>query len=263
MITLEGKRPDEVRDYQHDWSPFLGADTIVTSSWTALGVTIDSDEIDTGNTSVTLWLSGGTNGTFARLINTITTAGGRTEVENFLLHISEVAEPVSLDDAKAHLGVYHDDDDALICALIRAAREWVENHTGQVLVQRSFTDRRDDFGDYIEIRRQPVIEVTEVGYTDDSGVAQTYADFLAQVERSPARVHPALNGSWPSTWSLGGISVTYVAGYEEGLAPASLVAAIKLMIGHLYANREAVAAGITEVPFGVTALCAPYRRIML
>lgn len=45
----------------------------------------------------------------------------------------------------------------------------------------------------------------------------------------------------------------------------SILAAVKLTMGHLYENREAVAAGVTvsEVPQGVQALLRPYRLVMM
>lgn len=72
------KDPDAVLDYVRDWSTFLGADTISTSTWTApAGITVNSSSNTT--TTATVWLSGGTEGTTYAVRNRITTAGGRTE----------------------------------------------------------------------------------------------------------------------------------------------------------------------------------------
>lgn len=71
------KDPDAVLDYQHDWSTWLGADTISTSTWTASGLTVDSDSNTT--TTATVWLSGGTTGQVVTVTNRVVTAGGRTE----------------------------------------------------------------------------------------------------------------------------------------------------------------------------------------
>lgn len=72
------KDPDEVKDYEVDWSDLLDTDTIATSTWSVTegsGLTIDSDTNDT--TTTTVWLSDGVAGTYS-LLNRVTTAGGRT-----------------------------------------------------------------------------------------------------------------------------------------------------------------------------------------
>lgn len=70
--------PQAVLDYVVDWSTYLGADTISTSSWTAdSGITVESDEFD--DTSTTIWLSGGTRNHRYGLTNHILTAGGRDD----------------------------------------------------------------------------------------------------------------------------------------------------------------------------------------
>jgi hypothetical protein len=93
-VRWEAKRPNEVRDYRHDWSAFLDGDTIATSDVTVDGVTLDSDTNDTD--SVTVWLSGGVDGSLATIMNTIVTTGGRTETEVFTLRIAVNEEPLTL-----------------------------------------------------------------------------------------------------------------------------------------------------------------------
>lgn len=48
------------------------------------------------------------------------------------------AEPVSLAEAKAHLRVTHDEDDALLGAQITSAREVIELETGVALVEAEY-----------------------------------------------------------------------------------------------------------------------------
>lgn len=71
------KDPDEVKDYEFDWTDILKGDTISGTTWTISpsGLTKDSD---TNNSSTTtIWVSGGTAGVTYSLMNEITTAGGR------------------------------------------------------------------------------------------------------------------------------------------------------------------------------------------
>ena len=72
------KDPDEVLDYDIDWSARLDTgDTISASlfSVAAGDVVVDSDSHQ--NTETKVWLSGGTNSTVAAILNPITTAAGR------------------------------------------------------------------------------------------------------------------------------------------------------------------------------------------
>lgn len=80
MLAVENfiKDPNAVLDYIIDWTAFLGADTISTSTWIVeTGITKDSDTRT--NTTTTIWLSGGTAGERYYLTNRIVTAGLRTE----------------------------------------------------------------------------------------------------------------------------------------------------------------------------------------
>jgi hypothetical protein len=77
FLAWPNKDPDEVLDYEIDWSARVLTDTILTSVWTIpSGITKNSDSKTAATT--TAWLSGGTLGTTYEILNRIVTAGGRT-----------------------------------------------------------------------------------------------------------------------------------------------------------------------------------------
>lgn len=49
------------------------------------------------------------------------------------------------------------------------------------------------------------------------------------------------------------------------VANGSILAAVRLTLGHLYANREAVVTGaaVAELPLGVAEILRPYRLVMM
>ena len=82
------KDPDAVLDYTRDWSPFLGTDTIATSTFTVpTGLTKVTETNNT--TTATVWLSGGTAHSMYVVTNRITTAGGRTDDRSWLITVRE------------------------------------------------------------------------------------------------------------------------------------------------------------------------------
>lgn len=73
------KDPDEVLDYEIDWTARLGIDTISTSVWTITpGTTLVKNSDNVNPTNTVIWLSAGTLGQTYQLTNEITTSGGRT-----------------------------------------------------------------------------------------------------------------------------------------------------------------------------------------
>ena len=78
------KDPSAVLDYQFDWSAWLGSDTISTSTWTVpTGITLVTETETT--TTATAWLSGGTTDVNYECVNTIVTAGGRTDQRTLVI----------------------------------------------------------------------------------------------------------------------------------------------------------------------------------
>jgi hypothetical protein len=85
-----------------------------------------------------VWLSGGAEGTLAKVTITVTTDGGRTYTELALLPIG--GGPIDLARAKAHLKVDWDDDDALIASLSARRGRAIEHRTDRALSPRVFTE---------------------------------------------------------------------------------------------------------------------------
>lgn len=83
------KAYNEVLDYSIDWTKALAtSETISTSSWTAeTGITVGSNSHD--NSSTTVWLSGGTDGSYYKVKNVVTTSASRTMARYFNLYVHD------------------------------------------------------------------------------------------------------------------------------------------------------------------------------
>jgi uncharacterized phiE125 gp8 family phage protein len=190
--------------------------------------------------------------------------------------VAPTVEPVSLQEAKAHLRVNFTDDDALIAIYIKTAVAWLEGSgiardgvLGGVMVNQTWRLAVDGptISGVIPIEHGPVISITEIRAIKD-GVATVWpaTNYRLGRDGSTAFVILSSTGSWPDRDDReDALQITYLAGYGEAPAdvPAPLRAAIMLMVGHFYANREAGASGreLVEIPFGVAELIAPYRAL--
>lgn len=82
------KDPNEVLDYQVDWSDRLGADEISTSDFSVVSGTVTIDSEDSDTTTATVFLSGGTLGETCQILNRIVTTGARTFDQTFSIRIA-------------------------------------------------------------------------------------------------------------------------------------------------------------------------------
>lgn len=76
------KDPDEIKDYEFDWSVLLDGDTISSSVWSVVSgsaLIINNPADSHTDTTTTFWASAGliSDGSY-QILNRITTAGGRT-----------------------------------------------------------------------------------------------------------------------------------------------------------------------------------------
>lgn len=252
MDRWPAKDPSGVADYSFVFSLDPGDSIASHTTEVEVGdVTIDSSVVS--GPTVTLTLSGGTDGTFAIITANVATAAGRQFNMSALLYIMQSSRPIiSLARAKQFLRVTQSSEDSLITSFIHAATAWVENYTGIRLGISTFTEVLESFPDWIDVVNRPLVSVTSVAYTDANGDLATVTGL--RVVRN--RIFPPEAG-WPSPKPETPIQVTYQAG--ELVTPPDLEAAILLLVGEFYDRRSSDA----KAPEMVEMLCRAYRQVML
>jgi uncharacterized phiE125 gp8 family phage protein len=138
------------------------------------------------------------------------------------------AEPMSLAEAKLHLRVDISDDDALIGALIAAARDYAEGETHKQMVSARWRQLMDNFpgqvysltGNAIYLQRAPVIRVVSIQFLGMDGVVQTMpeSDYTVDYSSEPVRIAPVFGKIWPVPLpQIGAVWVNFDAGYAAPL----------------------------------------------
>lgn len=170
-------------------------------------------------------------------------------------------EPITLADAKLHLRIDGAAEDAYVTSLLKAARQTVEIETSRVLVSQTLVQTFDGYtpGKPLTLLRAPVASIVSVQHVGGDGATVTLdAERYLAALGEPALLHPAYGVSWPiARGQPGAVSVTYVAGYGNAAAVPELAkAAIRLLLGHWYENREAVIVGTiaSELPRGASSI---------
>ncbi len=157
-----------------------------------------------------------------------------------------MAEPLTTAEAKAQLRVTSDHEDDLIDSYVIAAREWCEEYTGHILVQREVTDSFSAWGDYLTLRYQPITvddptPTLTVTYHDLEGDETEYAGRVIRDQRYPWTIHPPYGDEFPTLGDNGTIAVTYTAGYATAAdVPEKFKQTIRVLISAMHANRGAI-----------------------
>jgi len=191
-------------------------------------------------------------------------------------------EPLTLDETKTFLRVDQNNDDALISALITAARMFCESYTGRSLITRSYSlfldrwpgacfvphfrpeRRRLHFtASTVELPYPPLLSVTQVNIyaADNSTTVFDAANYYVDTAGAPGRVVLTQGAVPPLPGRVAnGIEIQYTAGYgaTEDDVPALLRQGMLQLIAHLYEHRgdspdEALLAS------GAAAVFQPYR----
>ncbi|MBI4923911.1 MAG: phage head-tail connector protein [Devosia nanyangense] len=154
-------------------------------------------------------------------------------------------EPVTLAEAKAWCRIDAGDEDALVTALIAAARLHVESMTGRALIEQSWRLVLD--GPKGRVVPLPLVPVMAV-------IAATADDAAIAVELQGDSVLLPAEG-------FRTLSIDYTAGYGGPTdVPQDLKQALLALVAFWFENRDATAHG---APMGFDRLIAGYRRVRL
>ncbi|ORE90200.1 hypothetical protein ATO13_23231 [Stappia sp. 22II-S9-Z10] len=181
------------------------------------------------------------------------------------------AAPVSLDEAKLHLRVDHDDEDALISALIDAATQHldgVDGILGRALMSQTWeVDATCWRSGAFRLRPDPVQSIVSAKVVAPDG-GETVVDVdTFRLDATRGMWRPLTGISFPDLPTRDHqFLIRFTAGYGDDPedVPAPIRQAILLLVGAWYENREETVVGVmvSALPSAVAAraLLSPYKR---
>ncbi len=158
------------------------------------------------------------------------------------------AVPVETDAVKQHLRVEHSADDVLIALLRDAAIAHLDGWAGVIgrcLISQGWSQSFPGFpcGALLRLPFPDVSAVAGVAYVDTAGAAQTLSASLYRFGNDALGGFVMLDdaASWPATADRpAAVTVSFTAGYgaTAEAVPASIRAAILMIVADLYRSRE-------------------------
>lgn len=196
--------------------------------------------------------------------------------------------PVSLAEAKLHLRITHDDDDAFLTTLIQTAAGICETAVGLSLVSRRYTLSLDSWPgtspdgwwdgvregadlrtarNELTLPRPPLVSVEEILIYGEDGDAVPLpgAHYFVDTMGLPGRVILKSGVSAPVPGrKAAGIAVSYTAGYGPAAEdiPVALRQGIKQLVAHLYEHRGDDTDRALQQS-GAAAIFQPFRLMRL
>ena len=175
---------------------------------------------------------------------------------------------VSLAEAKAHLRITHNDDDAYVQRLIAAAERVIEQRCSLRLILQTwslFIDQWPDDGE-VSLQMSPVSLLDDIIiYSEDDlpavmDLAHVYLDGLAK----PARVVLRSGRISPQAGrKVNGIELRFIAGFGALATnvPEDLRQAVLLTVAHWFDHRGEAEGG--AVPLAAIEIIKSYRLVRL
>jgi len=186
-----------------------------------------------------------------------------------MLLAGPAVEPWTVAELKAFLRVAHDDDDAVIAALLAAARGQIEAMTRRALLAQRWRVLRDGWPDdgRIALRIGPLRSLTAAVVFDAQGVAHPIGlDGFVIDAANGVIAAPAWSLPQPGR-SLAGIALDVELGFGAVASdvPELLRHAVRTLVAHWYENRglAAIGASVAMLPGSVAAMIASFRVLSL
>ena len=187
------------------------------------------------------------------------------------------SDPVTLEEAKAHLNVDFDDYDDLIAGYVRSAHMGIVYNTGHALSPSTWDLSYDAFPTgntpegFVQIPIGPLIEVESVNYVDPDTAIETVlatSGYEVDTMNRLGGVAPSSSG-WQAVFTtINAVRIRFTAGYPdlpgspaESGVPASLKHAVLIMVRDMYDFRSPTVAGImTRRPEIIRYLTDPFQQ---
>lgn len=192
-------------------------------------------------------------------------------MSSFQITSQPATEPITLVEAKAHLRVDFADEDDYIDTIIATGRSACETYCNRVFITQTWRQNIDYFTNPIKMQVNPIISLGSLKYYDADETQQTITDTSANMQKDfnsdVGLIYEGLTTSFPSIGdTVNPIEIITVCGYGDASdVPVKIKHAIKLMVSHLYENRESVIVPVggfvnqIPMPKAVRDLLAPFR----
>ena len=176
------------------------------------------------------------------------------------------SEPITLGEAKLYLRVDDTTEDALITAIITAARRKFENDTYHYLLPQTwelYLNQNEINAEQISINKSDITAISSVKYYDQSNTQQTLStnDYQTAIQGRPYSIQLT---TVPQVYNrLEAMVIRFTLGYTNAAAvPEDIKTAIKTLIGTLYENRQTIVTGtqVNEVPDTYKFIMENYRN---
>ncbi len=190
---------------------------------------------------------------------------------NLTLVTAPAVLPILLDQAKDHLKVSTNDEDAYIGGLISVATAQLDGWAGvlgRAMIMQTWDLTLPAFCDRLRLPLPPTISVDTITYIDTAGASQTLGAgiwTLVSGGTGKSELVRDIDQSFPSTRTQDdAVTVQFTAGYGPSWndVPPTLRHAMLFLIAHYYEERQIVGpGGLAKIPDAADALITPHRMV--